>query len=199
MTAAPTQTTKHTVVALVEDRPGVLNRVASLFRRRGFNIDSLAVGTTEEAGISRMTIVVQSENGIVDQVEKQLGKLIDVISVSDLTHEDAITRELALIKVACTTDQRREVLDLVDIFRARAVDVSPGSLIIQIVAAERQLASLLENLEPYGVMEMTRTGRIAMLRGEETTALHEPEPEDVQRFHQESGRRPEGALPYVSD
>ena len=146
-----------------------------------------------------MTIVVESENGIVDQVEKQLSKLIDVISVSDLTHEDAISRELALVKVACTTEQRREVLDLVDIFRARAVDVSPESIIIQIVADERQFESLLENLAPYGVMEMTRTGRIAMLRGEETTALHEPEPADVQRFHQESGRRPEGALPYVSD
>ena len=194
--AAPT---KHTVVALVEDRPGVLNRVASLFRRRGFNIDSLAVGTTEEAGISRMTIVVQSENGIVDQVQKQLGKLIDVIEVADLTREDAVTRELALIKVACTTEQRREVLDLVDIFRARVVDVAPGSLIIQIVAEERQFQSLLENLAPYGVMEMTRTGRIAMLRGEDTIAAHEPEPADIRRFHQTSGRRIEGALPYVSD
>ena len=194
-----TQPAKHTVVALVEDRPGVLNRVASLFRRRGFNIDSLAVGTTEEAGISRMTIVVESDNGIVDQVEKQLRKLIDVIEVSDLTHEDAIIRELALIKVSCTTEQRREVLDVVDIFRARAVDVSPTSLIIQAVADERQLDSLLENLAPYGVTEMTRTGRIAMLRGERTTAVHEPERVELQRFHHESGRRPEGELPYVSD
>ena len=193
------QPAKHTVVALVEDRPGVLSRVASLFRRRGFNIDSLAVGTTEEAGISRMTIVVESENGIVDQVEKQLRKLIDVIEVADLTHEDAIIRELALIKVSCTTAQRREVLDLVEIFRARAVDVSPTSLIIQAVADERQLDSLLENLAPYGVAEMTRTGRIAILRGEQTTAVHEPEPVELQRFHRESGRRPEGELPYVSD
>ena len=199
MTAETTPATKHTVVALVEDRPGVLNRVASLFRRRGFNIDSLAVGTTEETGISRMTIVVESENGIVDQVEKQLGKLIDVISVSDLTHEDAVSRELALIKVACTTEQRREVLDLVDIFRGRAIDVAPGSLIIQMVADERQLDSLLENLEPYGVMEMTRTGRIAMLRGESTTALHEPESEQAQRVHRQLGRRLQGELPYVSD
>ncbi len=190
---------KHTVVALVEDRPGVLNRVASLFRRRGFNIDSLAVGTTEEPGISRMTIVVASDNGIVDQVEKQLRKLIDVIEVADLTGEDAVIRELALIKVACTTEQRREVLDLVDIFRARAVDVAPGSLIIQIVAEERQFNSLIENLEPYGILEMTRTGRIAMLRGDETTAMHDPESEELQRFRGSSGRRPEGELPYVSD
>ena len=190
---------KHTVVALVEDRPGVLNRVASLFRRRGFNIDSLAVGTTEEPGISRMTIVVASENGIVDQVQKQLAKLIDVIEVADLTGEDAVIRELALVKVACTTDQRREVLDLVDIFRARAVDVAPGSLIIQIVAEERQFNSLIENLEPYGILEMTRTGRIAMLRGDQTTAVHDPESEELQRFRHSSGRRPEGELPYVSD
>ncbi len=190
---------KHTVVALVEDRPGVLNRVASLFRRRGFNIDSLAVGTTEEPGISRMTIVVASENGIVDQVEKQLAKLIDVIEVADLTGEDTVIRELALVKVACTTEQRREILDLVDIFRARAVDVAPGSLIIQIVAEERQLNSLIENLEPYGILELTRTGRIAMLRGERTTATHDPESEELQRFRHSSGRRPEGELPYVSD
>ena len=190
---------KHTVVALVEDRPGVLNRVASLFRRRGFNIDSLAVGTTEEPGISRMTIVVASENGIVDQVQKQLAKLIDVIEVADLTGEDTVIRELALIKVACTTEQRREILDLVDIFRARAVDVAPGSLIIQIVAEERQFNSLIENLEPYGIMELTRTGRIAMLRGERTTAMHDPESEELQRFRHSSGRRPEGELPYVSD
>ena len=190
---------KHTVVALVEDRPGVLNRVASLFRRRGFNIDSLAVGTTEEPGISRMTIVVASENGIVDQVEKQLAKLIDVIEVADLTGEDTVIRELALVKVACTTEQRREILDLVDIFRARAVDVAPGSLIIQIVAEERQLTSLIENLEPYGILELTRTGRIAMLRGERTTAMHDPESEELQRFRHSSGRRPEGELPYVSD
>ena len=190
---------KHTLVALVEDRPGVLNRVASLFRRRGFNIESLAVGTTEETGISRMTIVVESENGIVDQVEKQLQKLIDVVEVSDLTNEDTVIRELALIKVACTAGNRREVLDLVEIFRARTVDVSPTSVIIQVVADEHLLDALLDNLEPFGVMELTRTGRIAMLRGERTTAIHEPESEELQRFHHESGRRPEGELPYVSD
>ena len=197
--AAEAQPRKHTVVALVEDRPGVLNRVASLFRRRGFNIDSLAVGTTEDAGVSRMTIVVESANGVVDQVEKQLAKLIDVIAVSNLTSEDAVTRELALIKVACTTAQRREVLDLVEVFRARAVDVAPGSMIVQAVTDERQLDSLLENLAPYGVMEMTRTGRIAMLRGERTSAVHETETAEALRFHHDSGRRPGGELPYVSD
>jgi acetolactate synthase-1/3 small subunit len=189
---------KHTVVALVEDRPGVLNRVASLFRRRGFNIDSLAVGTTEEQGISRMTIVVDGHDGIVDQVEKQLLKLIDVVDVSDLTSEETVTRELALVKVRCTADRRREVLDLIEIFRAQAIDVSPTSLVVQVVADEERLSALVENLRPYGVLEMARTGRVAMLRGPATTAVHEAEEAEAQRFHQESGRRPEGDLPYVS-
>ena len=101
--------------------------------------------------------------------------------------------------MACSTEQRREILDLIDIFRARAVDVAPGSLIIQIVAEERQFNSLIENLEPYGILELTRTGRIAMLRGDRTTAMHDPESEELQRFRHSSGRRPEGELPYVSD
>ena len=190
---------KHTVVALVEDRPGVLNRVASLFRRRGFNIDSLAVGTTEEQGISRMTIVVDGHDGIVDQVQKQLLKLIDVVTVSDLTNAETVTRELALVKVQCTADRRREVLDLLEIFRAQAIDVSPTSLVVQVVADEERLSALVENLRPYGVLEMVRTGRVAMMRGPATTAVNEPEEAEAQRFHQESGRRPEGDLPYVSD
>ncbi len=189
---------KHTVVALVEDRPGVLNRVASLFRRRGFNIDSLAVGATEEQGISRMTMVVDGHDGIVDQVQKQLLKLIDVVKVSDLTNEETVTRELALVKVQCTADRRREVLDLIEIFRAQAIDVSPTSLVVQVVADEERLNALVENLRPFGVLEMVRTGRVAMLRGPATTAVNEPEEAEAQRFHQESGRRPEGDLPYVS-
>jgi acetolactate synthase I/III small subunit len=190
---------KHTVVALVEDRPGVLNRVASLFRRRGYNIDSLAVGTTEEQGISRMTIVVDGDAGIVDQVEKQLFKLIDVVKVSDLTATEAVVRELVLIKVHCAIEQRRDVLDLVEIFRAQPVDVSPTSMIIQSVADEERNNALIENLRPFGISEMARTGRIAMIRGAQTTAVHEDVPTDLQRFHHDSGRRPEGDLPFVSD
>lgn len=191
---------KHTVVALVEDRPGVLNRVASLFRRRGFNIDSLAVGTTEEAGISRMTIVLDGDQGIADQVEKQLNKLIDVVRVENLTNADAVVRELALIKVTCSPERRREVLDLTEVFRAQAVDVSPTTLTLQLVADAERLDAFIENLQPYGVLEMMRTGRIAMWRGERTTATHEPvESIELQRFHHESGRRPKGELPYVSD
>ena len=189
---------KHTIVALVEDRPGVLTRVASLFRRRGYNIHSLAVGVTEEEGISRITIVVDGDNGIVDQVEKQLNKLIDVVKVADLTNEETVSRELALLKVRCDAINRREVLDLVEIFRAQVVDVSPTSLIVQVVGEEDRLDALVENLRPYGVLEMVRTGRVAMVRGEQATASHEAEPSDIHRFHTESGRRPEGVLPYVT-
>ncbi len=190
---------KHTVAALVEDRPGVLNRVASLFRRRGFNIDSLAVGTTEEVGISRMTIVVDGPEWVADQVEKQLDKLIDVITVETLTEEDAVVRELALIKVAARPDQRREILDIVEIFRAQVVDVSTTTLVIQLTAAASTLDALIENLRPYGIREMVRTGRIALARGAKTTAIHEHEAEESKRFHHESGRLPEGDLPFVSE
>ena len=190
---------KHTVAALVEDRPGVLNRVASLFRRRGFNIDSLAVGTTEERGISRMTIVVDGDAGVVEQVEKQLYKLIDVVKVSNLTNEDTVMRELALIKVSATPQQRREVLDLVEVFRAQTVDVTPTSMMIQIVAATETLDAFVDNLRPYGVKEMVRTGRVAMVRGAKSSAVHEREPARAQRFRSESGRRPdEEELPFVS-
>ena len=195
-TAEPTM--RHTVAALVEDKPGVLNRVASLFRRRGFNIESLAVGSTEEAGISRMTFVIEGADGIVEQVEKQLYKLIDVVKVSDLTREDAVIRELAMIKVRCRPEQRREVLDLVEIFRAQAVDVTQNGIVIQIVAQPETVNGLLDNLRPYGIREMVRTGQIAMARGAKTSSVHETEPAAAARFHQESGRRPEGELPYVS-
>ena len=189
---------KQTVAALVEDRPGVLNRIASLFRRRGFNIDSLAVGPTEEPGISRMTIVVDGDDRIVEQVEKQLYKLIDVVKVTDLTSEDTVVRELALIKVNCRPEQRREVLDLIGIFRAQAVDVSPTSIIIQFVAGTDTLEALLENLRPYGIRELVRTGQVAIVRGSKTSAVNVSETAAAARFHQDSGRRPEGELPYVS-
>ncbi len=189
---------KHTVAALVEDRPGVLNRVASLFRRRGFNIDSLAVGTTEEAGVSRMTIVVDGPEWVGDQVEKQLDKLIGVLTVETLREDEAIVRELALIKVAARPDQRREILDIIDIFRAQVVDVSTTTLVVQLTAAASTLDALIENLRPYGIREMVRTGRIALARGAKTTAIHEHEGAESARFHHESGRLPEGDLPFVS-
>ena len=197
-TTTSTASHKHTVAALVENRPGVLNRVASMFRRRGFNIDSLAVGTTEEEGVSRMTIVVEGPPEIADQVQKQLDKLIDVITVESLSEQEAVTRELALIKVAARPDQRREILDLIAIFRAQVVDVSSTTLIIQLTAAGDTLDALVENLRPYGIREMVRTGLIALARGARTTATHQHEPEELRRFHQASGRRPEGELPHTS-
>ena len=190
---------KHTLAALVENHPGVLNRVASLFRRRGFNIESLAVGTTEQEGISRMTFVVEGDDNVFEQVEKQLYKLIDIIKDSDLSREESIVREIALIKVRSEKNNRRDILDLVEIFRAQAVDITEYSVVIQLVAHPETVDSLLENLAAYPIIEMVRTGRIAMLRGPQAISVPTTEPVEVARFHQASGRRPEGELPYVSE
>jgi acetolactate synthase-1/3 small subunit len=157
--------TKHTLVALVEDKPGVLNRIASLFRRRSFNIQSLAVGGSEHPGLSRMTIVVGGDDAQVEQVRKQLEKLINVVKVSDITAEDMVTRELALIKVKATASTRSEIMQIVDIFRANIVDVSPGSVTVEVTGDENKLDSLLRLLRDFGVKEISRTGRIALTRG----------------------------------
>jgi acetolactate synthase-1/3 small subunit len=154
----------RTIVALVEDRPGVLNRVSSLFRRRGFNISSLAVGKSEQPNLSRMTFVVDGDEATIEQVTKQLNKLIDVIRVSELTDEDVVARELALIKVHATPTTRSEIIQLVDIFRANIVDVSPQSLVIEITGEEDKINALYNLLRPFGVREVMRTGRIAMAR-----------------------------------
>ena len=157
--------TKHTLVALVEDKPGVLNRIASLFRRRGFNIQSLAVGGSEHPGLSRMTIVVVGDSAQVEQVRKQLEKLINVVKVSDITAEDMVTRELALIKVKATASTRSEIMQIVDIFRANIVDVAPGSLTVEVTGDEDKVNSLIGLLREFGVKEIARTGRIALTRG----------------------------------
>jgi len=157
--------TKHTLVALVEDKPGVLNRIASLFRRRAFNIQSLAVGGSEQPGLSRMTIVVVGDSAQVEQVRKQLEKLINVVKVSDITEGDMVTRELALIKVKATASTRNEIMQIVDIFRANIVDVAPGSLTVEVTGDEDKLDSLLGLLRDFGVKEVSRTGRIALTRG----------------------------------
>ena len=156
--------TQHTLIALMEDEPGVLNRVASLFRRRKFNIESLTVGHTEMPGISRMTIVVNAAQGI-EQVEKQLYKLINVTKVSNVSHEPTVIRELALIKVHATAAARAEIMQLVDIFRAKVVDVAAESLTIEITGPEDKVDSLLQLLRPFGIKELVRTGRVAMVRG----------------------------------
>lgn len=157
--------TKHTLVALVEDKPGVLNRIASLFRRRAFNIQSLAVGGSEHPGLSRMTTVVGGDSAQVEQVRKQLEKLINVVKVSDITEEDMVARELALIKVKATASTRSEIMQIVDIFRANIVDVAPGSLTVEVTGDEDKLDSLLGLLRDFGVKEVSRTGRIALTRG----------------------------------
>ncbi|GFP18519.1 acetolactate synthase I/III small subunit [Candidatus Hakubella thermalkaliphila] len=156
---------KHTLSVLVENKPGVLAKISGLFSRRGFNIDSLAVGPTEDETISRMTIVVESEDRSLEQVTKQLHKLISVIKIQDLDPENMIERELILIKVNTEPDFRPEILEIVDIFRAKIVDVSPKSLVIEITGTTSKLEAMEELLRPYGIMELVRTGRIAISRG----------------------------------
>ena len=157
--------TKHTIIALVEDKPGVLNRAASLFRRRGFNIQSLAVGRSEHAGLSRMTIVVGGDSAEVEQVRKQLDKLINVVKIADITDAKIVTRELALIKVKATAATRSEIMQIVDIFRANIIDVAPTSLTVEVTGDEDKINSLLELLRGFGIKEVSRTGRIALTRG----------------------------------
>lgn len=157
--------TKHTLVALVEDKPGVLNRIASLFRRRSFNIQSLAVGSSEHPGLSRMTIVAVGDSAQIEQVRKQLDKLINVVKVSDITEGNIVARELALMKVKATASTRSEIMQIVGIFRANIVDVAPGSLTVEVTGDEDKVNSLLGLLSDFGVKEVSRTGRIALTRG----------------------------------
>ncbi|MCD6492276.1 MAG: acetolactate synthase small subunit [Archaeoglobaceae archaeon] len=158
---------KHTIAVLVENKPGVLARVSSLFRRRGFNIESLAVGTTEREDISRMTIVVSGDEKTIEQVMKQLNKLIEVIKVSDLTY-NSVERELALIKVNVTPEKRSEIIEIANIFRARIVDVSRESFIIEITGDEDKINAFIDLMRQYGIKELSRTGKISMARGRRT-------------------------------
>ena len=155
----------RTLIALVEDRPGVLTRVSSLFRRRAFNIESLTVGHTEQPGISRMTIVVDSDRTDVQKVAQNLYKLVNVIRVEDVTERAIVTRNLALIKVGANGQTRSEVMQIVDTFRARVVDVGLDTLTIEVTGTEEKVEGLVEVLRTFGIMEMVRSGRIAMLRG----------------------------------
>ena len=156
----------HTVSVLVEDQPGVLTQVSSLFSRRGFNIHSLAVGTTERPGLSRMTIVVEVTAKPLEQVTKQLNKLVNVIKVVELEPAGAVERELALIKVRTKPEERFQVLELAEIFRARVIDVASRTVTIEVSGPPAKVDALRELLEPYGLVEMVRTGRIALGRGE---------------------------------
>jgi acetolactate synthase-1/3 small subunit len=155
----------RTLVAWVEDKPGVLNRVASLFRRRAFNIESLTVGHTEEPGVSRMTIVVDSDRTDTEKVVQHLYKLVNVIKVEDVTEQPAVLRDLALIKVRASNGSRSEVMQIVETFRARVVDVSLDTLTVEVTGTEDKIDGLFQVLKPFGVVEMVRTGRVAMVRG----------------------------------
>ncbi|MCX6029531.1 MAG: acetolactate synthase small subunit [Chloroflexi bacterium] len=155
----------HILMALVENKPGVLTRVASLFRRRGFNIESLTVGHTDNPDISRMTIVVDASKTNATMVANNLFKLVNVIDVQDVSHEPAVTRDLALIKVKSTAQTLFELNQMVDIYRAKVVDICAESVIVEVTGPESKIDSMVGMLEPYGILEMVRTGLVAMVRG----------------------------------
>jgi acetolactate synthase-1/3 small subunit len=156
---------RHTLSVLVENRPGVLARVAGLFKRRGFNIESLAGSITQDPTTSRMTIVVDGEEAMIEQISKQLNKLIDVIKVIDYTFAPTLERELALVKVEATAQTRREILDLTHIFRATVVDVGESSMVIEITGDVEKVDAFIALVRPYGIKEIVRTGKIVMARG----------------------------------
>lgn len=155
---------RHTISALVENRFGVLARIAGLFSSRGFNIDSLSVGETEDPTVSRMTILVKGDDRILEQVMKQLNKLVDVIKVIDLTGEQFIERELLLLKVHANSGSRSEVIQIVNVFRAKIVDISPTGLTVEATGDEDKINAIISMLRPFGVKEVARTGKVALAR-----------------------------------
>ncbi len=157
---------RHTISVMVENRFGILARIASLFSARGFNIDSLAVGETEDPTVSSITMVVPGDDQIIEQVIKQLRKLIDVIKVVDLTGEDRIERELVLVKVTARGGDRAEIMRIVDIFRTKIVDVNPDAFIIEATGSEQKIRGILTLLKPFGIKKLIRTGKIAVPRRE---------------------------------
>jgi acetolactate synthase-1/3 small subunit len=170
----------RTFLAYVEDRPGVLNRVTSLFRRRGFNIESLTVGRTERPGISRMTLVMDTDEDAARRLEANLYKLVNVLYVKDVTEQATVVRDLALIKVRSEASQRAQVMQLCEVFRARVVDVAPDAMVVEITGTQDKIDGLLEVLRPFGIIEIVRTGAIAMTRGvqEEPQMQSERPPQD---------------------
>ncbi|OZB96318.1 acetolactate synthase small subunit [Paenibacillus sp. XY044] len=156
---------RHTIAVLVNDQPGVLQRVSGLFGRRGFNIESITVGQSEEAGLSRMVIVTIGDDMTLEQIEKQLYKLIDVIKVINLSSKPMVARELALIKVSAEPAERPEILGVVETFRASVVDIGTSSIMVQVVGDSSKIDAMIELLKPYGIRELSRTGVTAMIRG----------------------------------
>lgn len=156
---------KYTISILVNNQPGVLQRVSGLFGRRGFNIESITVGESEEIGLSRMVIVTEGDDKTLEQISKQLYKLIDVIKVIDLSASPMVARELGLIKVSADPAARPEIIGIVETFRASIVDIGPNSLIVQVVGDSEKIDAMIELLRPYGIKELSRTGATAMVRG----------------------------------
>jgi acetolactate synthase-1/3 small subunit len=197
---------QHTFVVYVENKPGVLNRIASLFRRRGYNIESLTVGHTERPGISRMTIVSAISEGAAHRVEANIYKLINVLSVADVTFAATISRSLALIKVEAREESRHRLMEIVRVFRARVVDLAPRSLIIEITGAEEKIRALVEVLRPFGIVEMVRTGQVVMTRGLEQHASEAVSSQPAQSpalstAEQTAGPSPQGpdAVPHAAE
>ncbi len=165
MNASSSRTVTHTLSVLVEDKPGVLARIAALFSRRGFNIESLAVGATEHKNMSRMTIVVTAEETPLEQITKQLNKLINVIKILEQEDENMVARELALIKVRADAGNRSQVIEAVNLFRAKIIDVSTESLTVEATGTKEKLDALMRVLEPFGIREMVQSGVVALSRG----------------------------------
>ena len=157
---------RHIISAIVENKPGVLAHIAGLFAGRGFNIDSLAVGETEDESRSRMTVVVKGDDAVLEQVRKQLGKIIDVIKVSDFSDVDFVERDLALVKVTVKSEKRGEVFEIVEVFRGKVVDIGAKYLTLEISGPEKKIEAFIDLMKPYGIREVVRTGRIAIARGE---------------------------------
>ncbi len=156
---------RHVISALVQNVPGVLSHISGMLASRGYNIDSLAVGETEDNTLSRMTFVVVGDEKVLDQVCKQLAKIVTVVRVDDIGSQEHVERDLMLIKVNAESENRREILELVEIFRARILDVNPNSLMIEISGKESKIEAFIEVMRPYGIQELVRSGRIAMSRG----------------------------------
>ncbi len=157
---------RHVISVFVENKPGVLSHIAGLFAGRGFNIDSLAVGETEDPGRSRMTIVVRGDDAVLEQVRKQLEKMIDVIRVTDFGDADRVERDLMIIKVSVKPEKRGEIFEVVEVFRGKVVDIGPRHLSIELSGPEKKVEAFVDLMKPYGIREVVRTGRIAMARGE---------------------------------
>jgi acetolactate synthase-1/3 small subunit len=171
---------KHTLSVLVENAPGVLTRVAGLFAWRGFNIDSLAVGRTDRDDVSRMTIVVEGDKSIIEQVTKQLHKLVDIIKISNITEDEYVDRELVMIKVAAEPNQRVEIMHIAGIFRARVVDLGRKTMTFECTGNEGKINAFEESLRPYGIKEFVRTGKIALMRGSKFVTVGGPSARELE-------------------